>query len=53
MDTEIFNNEDFKKAFWQWFDNLPKQEREKFKNYQADMAELYFYNKIWSRSSTE
>lgn len=50
---EDMNTEEFKEAFWMWFDNLPAKERQKFANYPADMAELYFYNKIWSRSSTE
>ena len=45
--------EQFRKAFWDWFDAIPKKERKKFQEYPADMAELYFYNKIWSRSSTE
>ena len=50
---EVFDTKEFKKAFWEWFDTLPKLERKKFQEYPADMAELYFYNKIWSRSSTE
>lgn len=53
MSYSDMDTEGFKEAFWQWFDNLPKEERLKFKEYPADMAELYFYNKIWSPSSTE
>jgi len=41
------NTSDFKKAFWEWFDSLPKEERIKFQQYPADMAEIYFYNKIY------
>ena len=40
---------EFKKEFWEWFDSLPKEERLKFKEYPADMAEIYFYNKIYSK----
>ena len=47
------DKKEFKKAFWKWFDSIPEQERLKFKYYPSDMAELYFYNKIWSPSSTE
>ena len=53
MSYSDMDTEGFKEAFWQWFDNLPKEERLNFKEYPADMAELYFYNKIWSPSSTE
>lgn len=46
-----FDNPEFKKAFWEWFDSLPKLERKRFQDYPADMAELNFYNRIYSRSS--
>ena len=42
---------EFKKEFWKWFDSLPKKEREKFQEYPADMAEKYFYNKIYSKKA--
>jgi hypothetical protein len=48
-ETEIFKTEDFKKAFWEWFDSLTTKERMNFQEYKADMAELYFYNKIYSK----
>ncbi len=51
MDAMKTNN--FRKAFWEWFDSISPSERKKFYEYPADMAELYFYNKIWFRSSTE
>ena len=51
--TMDIDTQDFKKAFWQWFDNeLSQDDRLKFKTYPADMSELYFYNKIWSKSKT-
>jgi len=39
----------FKTLFWQWFDSLTKQERKKFQEYPADMAELFYYNKYFSK----
>lgn len=50
---DVMDTKKFKKAFWEWFDSISPRERKKFQEYPADMAELYFYNKIWSRSSTE
>ena len=49
---ENYNPEDekFKKAFWEWFDNLPKKEKKKFQEYPSDMATIYFYNKIYKIS---
>jgi len=44
---DVFDQPDFRKAFWEWFDSLPKEERVKFQNYPADFAELNFYNRIW------
>ena len=41
----------FKSCFWEWFDSLPKQDKKRFQYYSADMAELYFYNKVYSRTS--
>ena len=38
---------EFKKEFWKWFDSLPPEERKKFNEYPADMAELNYYNKVW------
>ena len=44
-----FNDLSFKKEFWEWFDSIPRTERERFKYYTADMAELYFYNKYYRK----
>lgn len=44
---DVFNHPDFKKAFWKWFDSLSVEEKDKFKYYPADMAELNFYNRIY------
>lgn len=47
---EIFDNKEFKQAFWYWFDHkTTPEERQMFKYYPADMAELYFYNKIYCK----
>lgn len=37
----------FEKSFWEWFDALPPKTRDTFHNYPADMARLYFENKVW------
>ena len=44
---DVFDTPHFKKCFWEWFDNLPKQERKKFQEYPADMAELNFFNRVY------
>ena len=43
----VFDTPEFKKAFWEWFDALPTQERKRFQEYPADMAELNFYNRVY------
>jgi len=43
----VFDTPEFKKAFWAWFDDLPKQERKRFQDYPADLAELNFYNRVY------
>ncbi len=45
--NDEFDSITFKTKFWAWFDALPKTEKSKFWYYQADMAELFFYNKIF------
>jgi hypothetical protein len=48
---EVFKTKEFKKAFWDWFDNvLTESERKAFYDYPMDMSELFFYNKIYSKS---
>jgi len=44
-----FDDPHFKNEFCHWFDNISPTERKKFKNYPSDMAELYFYNKYFSK----
>ena len=44
-----FDDPIFKKLFWEWFDSLSKTERKKFHEYPADMAELFYYNKYFSK----
>ena len=41
------DNPKFKKQFWNWFDSISTEERSKFQEYPADMAEIYFYNKFY------
>lgn len=50
IDEMVFETEEFKKEFWKWFDSIPRKEREKFKYYPSDMSELFFYNKIYSKT---
>jgi hypothetical protein len=47
IDEHVFDSSEFKKAFWEWFDNLPQKQREKFQTYPMDMAELNFYNTVY------
>lgn len=49
----IFDDPHFKKAFWEWFDSIPKEERERFQLYKADMAELFFFNKIYKNKKKD
>lgn len=51
IDQEIFDSPEFKKEFWDWFDNIPREERRKFQEYPADMAELNFYNRVYRHKS--
>jgi|GEM_PF-6438805 len=54
MDISMdFDNKEFKKAFWEWFDVLPEKEKDKFKYYRSDMAELYFYNSVYKKLINE
>ena len=46
----IFEDPHFKSEFWRWFDNISPAERKKFKEYPSDMAELFFYNKYYSKN---
>ena len=44
-----YNSNDFKEAFWIWFDSLSAKEKERFWYYGLDMSEIYFYNKHYSK----
>lgn len=48
---DVMTTEEFKKAFWEWFDSISPVERKKFNEYKDDFATLYFYNKVWSKKS--
>lgn len=39
----------FKEEFWAWFDSLPELEKKKFWYYGSDMAEIFYYNKFFSK----
>lgn len=49
----IFDDPHFRKSFWEWFDSIPKEERERFQLYKADMAELFFFNKIYKNKKKD
>jgi len=52
LDTRLFDDPDFKKSFWKWFDNeLSPRERKKFQEYPADLAEFNYYNKVWKHEN--
>ena len=46
---EAIRRKAFEVAFWKWFDSLHPSMRKKFNEYPADMAEIYFYNAVWSK----
>lgn len=52
-DDFVFKDPSFKKEFWEWFDSIPRTERDRFKQHSADMAELYFYNKYYRKRMLE
>lgn len=41
----------FKKEFWVWFDSISETDKERFWYFKEDMAEIFFYNKIFSQKS--
>ena len=45
----VENDPIFKKAFWEWFDNLPLKEKQKFWWFKLDMATTYFFNAIYTK----
>lgn len=46
------DTDEFKKAFWHWFDNLPVEEKRVFYYYRSDMAELNFFNTVYRKTLT-
>lgn len=44
---DFYDDPQFKKEFWEWFDRLPVEQRKKFMYYPADMAELNFFNTVY------
>jgi len=47
--TNLDNDEEFKRAFWDWFDSLNKDEKNRFWYYSLDMSKIYFYNKHYAK----
>lgn len=48
MDIDsTLDSEEFKNAFWLWFDNLSTTEKYIFWCYRSDTSEIYYYNKIY------
>lgn len=43
----------FKEMFWQWFDLLPKKDKERFWTFAHDFACLYYYNKFYRPKAKE
>lgn len=39
----------FKTEFWEWFDGISQIEKQKFWYFKEDMAEIFFYNKVYSK----
>lgn len=40
---------EFKKEFWVWFDSITRPEKERFWYFKEDMAEIFFYNRVYSK----
>lgn len=51
MDRKHPDYTEFKKNFWEWFDNLPQGKKKVFWQYKEDMAETNFYFTVWSKKS--
>jgi len=49
-----FNPEDsdFRIAFWEWFDALPRTQKEEFWYYPGDPAMFFYYNQIYRKILT-
>lgn len=47
--TNLDKDEDFVRAFWDWFDSLNKDEKNRFWYYSLDMSKIYFYNKHYAK----
>ena len=47
MNLKEYKN--FKKMFWDWFDNMHLKEKEKYWYYKEDMSETAFYFRVYSK----
>jgi len=53
MDRKHEEYSEFKKEFWEWFDELPWHKKYMFWYYYEDMAETFYYFKIYSKKSLD
>lgn len=49
--SEVANRPEFKKDFWDWFDDLDISSKRAFWNYKLDTSELYFFNKAYNNNN--
>ena len=47
--NNLEKDQDFIRAFWNWFDSLNITEKSRFWYYQNDMAKIYFYFKHYDK----
>jgi hypothetical protein len=40
---------EFKKQFWEWFDDLPSSQRQNFAKFSEDLAETHFFFKVYQK----
>jgi hypothetical protein len=45
-----YNMDEFKKAFWEWFDNLPEKAKRSYQRSHLDVAEEYFKEFFYKKS---
>jgi len=49
----LFEDPEFNKQFWRWFDSLPSDKRKQFYYYKHDFAKLNFYNTQYNRGNVQ
>jgi len=48
-EQDVLETEEFREAFWSWFDHQPLGFKQKYWYYPIDMAKVFFYNSIWKK----